>query len=100
MTAVLIPDFTSVRNHTERAVYDAVASEASQHPGLAHNPELLADVACVALNRLPPRYIRHDVDFSFYLTERERSENETAIAEAVEFAFQFVQAKVAMRARR
>jgi hypothetical protein len=54
----------------------------------------------VALNRLPPRYIRHAVDYSFYLTERERAENETAINEAVAFAFEFVQAKVAMRARR
>jgi hypothetical protein len=29
---------------------------------LSDNPELLSDVACVALNRLPPRYIRHIVD--------------------------------------
>jgi hypothetical protein len=36
----------------------------------------------------------------FRLTERERAENETAISEAVSFAFEFVQAKVAMRARR
>jgi len=99
MTAVLIPDFTSVRNHTERAVYDAVASEASQHPGLAHNPELLADVACVALNRLPPRYIRHEVDFAFYLSERERSDSDRQVQEAVDYAFGFVQARTAMRAR-
>ena len=33
---------------------------------------MLADVACVALNRLPARYVRHDVDMVFYLTEQER----------------------------
>ena len=69
-------DFTSVRNHNERAVYEAVGRHAHRYPGLGNNGELLADVACVALNRLPPRYIRHEVDYVFYLSERERSESE------------------------
>mgnify|MGYP000907642192 CR=1 FL=1 len=92
-------DFTSVRNSNERAVYEAVSALAPQHPGLTHDPELLADVACVALNRLQPRYIRHEVDFAFYLTEKERNETERHVPEAVDFAFGFVQARVAMRAR-
>jgi len=99
MTAVLSPDFTSVCNHNERAVYDAVLREASRYPGLAHNGELLADVACVALNRLSPRYIRHEVDFVFYLSERERADSERQIAESVDYAFGFVQARTARRAR-
>jgi hypothetical protein len=92
-------DFTSVRNHNERAVYDAVLRQATQYPGLSHNPELLADVACVALNRLPPRYIRHEVDFVFYLSERERGDSERQLQDSVEYAFGFVQARTAMRAR-
>lgn len=92
-------DFTSVRNHNERAVYDHVLREAPRYPGINHDPELLADVACVALNRLPPRYIRHEVDFVFYLSERERSESERQMHEVVEYAFGFVQARTAMRAR-
>ncbi len=92
-------DFSSVRNHNERAVYDAVQRHAARYPGLSHDSELLADVACVALNRLAPRYIRHEVDFVFYLSERERSESEHQLLDAVEFAFGFVQARTAMRAR-
>jgi len=92
-------DFTSVRNHNERAVYEAVPRMAAQFPGLAHDPELLADVACVALNRLPPRYIRHEVDFVFYLSERERGESDRQLHDAVEYAFGFVQARQAMKAR-
>ena len=92
-------DFTSVRNHNEQAVFDAVLNHAECYPGLAHDPELLADVACVALNRLPPRYIRHAADFVFYLSERERSENQRQVTDAVEHAFGFVQARTAMRAR-
>jgi hypothetical protein len=93
------PEFTTVRNHNERAVFDAVMNHAERYPGLEHNPQLLADVACVALNRLPPRYIRHEVDFVFYLSERERGENERILVEAVDYAFGFVQARTAMRAR-
>ncbi len=92
-------DFTSVRNHNERAVHEAVMRHAETYPGIGHDVELLADVACVALNRLPPRYIRHAVDFAFYLTERERTESDAQVQEAVEFAFGFVQARTAMRAR-
>jgi hypothetical protein len=92
-------DFTSVRNHNERAVFDAVLKMAPRYPGLSSSPELLADVACVALNRLPSRYIRHEVDLAFYLSERERSEGDRHLAEAVDYAFGFVQARTAMRAR-
>jgi hypothetical protein len=92
-------DFSSVHNHNERAVFEAVQDMASQFPGLANNTELLADVACVALNRLQPRYIRHEVDFMFYLSERERSKNFKLVQDAVEHAFGFVQARHAMRAR-
>ena len=97
--ATLQIDFTSVRNHNERAVYDAVTQHANAYPGVAHSAELLADVACVALNRLGPRYIRHEVDFVFYLCERERDDSQRQIFDAVDYAFGFVQARTAMRAR-
>jgi len=92
-------DFTSIRNQNEQGVYEAVVAAAPGFPGIADNAELLADVACVALNRLQPRYIRHAVDFAFYLSERERGDSERQVGEAVEFAFGFVQARTAMRAR-
>ena len=92
-------DFTSVCNSHERAVFETVRTAAASHPGLANSTELLADVACVALNRLQPRYIRHEVDFAFYLTEKERLDTDRQVAEAVDHAFGFVQARVAMRAR-
>jgi Late competence development protein ComFB len=92
-------DFSSIRNHNEHAVFDAVLDAAVRYPGLQGRAELLADVACVALNRLQPRYIRHPVDLVFYQSERERHEGERAVLDAVEFAFGFVQARTAMRAR-
>ena len=92
-------DFTSVRNQHEQAVFQAVLDALPRFPGLAGRPDLLADVACVVLNRLQPRYIRHEVDYAFYLTERERAEQDRSLAESVDFAFGFVQARAAMRAR-
>lgn len=93
-------DFSSIRNHHEQAVFRAVLETAPQFPGVSHRPELMIDVACVALNRLPPRYIRHEADFAFFLSDRERADAELAISEAVEYAFGFIQARTAMRARR
>jgi hypothetical protein len=91
-------EFDLVHNHHERAVFAAVREAAARFPQVEAK-NLLADVACVALNRLPPRYIRHEVDFSFYLSDAERHENQVAVDEAVNFAFEFVQARTAMKAR-
>ena len=92
-------DFSSVHNHLEQLVFDRVQAVAPRFPGLGGDAGLLADVACVALNRLPPRYIRHGVDFAFYAGEKERSTTVRAVEEAVEAAFGYVQARQAMRAR-
>jgi hypothetical protein len=98
MGATMSADFTSIRNHHEQAVFRAVLAALPRFPRFKRD-ELLADVACVALNRLQPRYIRHEVDYAFYLSERERAEQDRAVAEAVDFAFEFVQARAAMKAR-
>lgn len=48
--------------------------------------DYLQDIACIALNMLPARYVRHDVDMAFFLTSEERSEMAKAVTEAVEKA--------------
>jgi len=90
-------DFSSIHNFYERAVFEAVVGQADAYPGVSLTQR--PDVACVALNRLPPRYIRHEVDLAFYLTDKERAALENAVAESVAYAFEFVQARTAMRAR-
>lgn len=90
-------EYDLIHNHHEKTVFQAVNRGAASRPHVSD--DLLADVACVALNRLPPRYIRHEVDFVFYLSDKERAETQQAIDEAVGFAFEFVQARTAMRLR-
>lgn len=92
-------DIASIHNYHEKSVFAAVRDQAQAFPHLLDDDDTLADIACVALNRLPPRYIRHEVDFAFYLTDKERAANARMVAEAVQFAFEFVQARKAMRAR-
>ena len=52
--------------------------------------EYLADLCCISLNLLPPRYIRYEVDMSFYLQQSERSEMQMKVKEAVNRARQFL----------
>ncbi len=92
-------DFSSVRNYHEQVVFDLVSDIAAKYKALAGNPELLADVACVALSHLPPRYIRHIVDFSFFRSEAEREASDEAARAAVDEAFNYVQARQVMQAR-
>lgn len=84
----LTVNFEQVHNFFEPVVFEAVAAKAQAFPDFS--ADMLADVACVALNRLPARYLRHDVDMMFYLTESERSAIDDSLAEAVKFAFTFV----------
>ena len=88
-----------ISNFHERAVFQAIREALARYPQLEQMTDLLPDIACVALNRLPPRYIRHEVDFSFYLTETERESTEKTVVNAVNYAIEFVQARTAMRAR-
>lgn len=92
-------DLETIYNSHERAVFQALKDATQRYPHLKDMGDLIPDMACVALNRLPPRYIRHEADFSFYLTDKERAASEKAITDAVNFAIEFVQARVAMRAR-
>ncbi|MFE8072054.1 late competence development ComFB family protein [Marinobacteraceae bacterium S3BR75-40.1] len=52
--------------------------------------DFMVDVACVALNHLPPRYYRHKVDMVFYLSPEERREMQVKVRKAVEEAVVFV----------
>jgi hypothetical protein len=91
----MVINFEQVHNYYERLVFEDVARLSREHPDF--NADMLADVACVALNRLPARYVRHDVDMMFYLTEHERHAIEQSIRENLSYAFNFVAERAAKR---
>ncbi|QKO22205.1 late competence development ComFB family protein [Rhodoferax sp. BAB1] len=84
----MISNFEQVHNYYERLVFEEVLRRAPRWATMT--PDMLADVACVALNRLPARYVRHDVDLMFYLTEHERHAIELSLEAALDFAYNFV----------
>ena len=88
-------DFEQIHNYYERLVFEEVMRRSTRMDDFT--TDMLADVACVALNRLPARYVRHDVDLMFYLTEHERHAIEQAMEEAMVFAFQFVRERAVKR---
>lgn len=80
--------FEGVSNFYEQQVYDHVVKMLANE--FADEPKFLADVACVALNSLPPKYIRHHVDMVFYMTSDERAHMENSITQAISDAIDFV----------
>lgn len=87
----MVYSFEQVHNYYERLVFEEVVRRSHDYPDLG--ADALSDVACVTLNRLPARYVRHDVDMMFYLTEQERHAIELSLKESLDFAFAFVQGR-------
>ena len=79
----------NIHNHYETLVYEEMLRY--QHDkGQQFEEHALEDVACLALNHLPARYVRHSVDIAFYLTVAEREEMEQQVRDAVSVAFELV----------
>jgi hypothetical protein len=83
-------NFDQVHNYYERLVFEEVVRRSNEPEHLEFTADMLADVACLALNRLPARYVRHDVDMMFYLTEQERQVIEDSLEKVLTFSFAFV----------
>ena len=80
-------ELDSIHNYYEGMVYETMQNKLGERYG---SNDYTADIACVSLNHLPPRYIRHDVDLAFYLSPDERHEMSEKVEKAVEAAIQLV----------
>lgn len=77
-------DIGSIHNYYQTLLANYLLNGALQ--GQESDQDFLEDVACLALNRLPARYVRHDVDMAFFLSTAERAKMEQEVAEAAEAA--------------
>jgi competence protein ComFB len=74
--------FDSIHNYYETLVVrELIARYAKEIRTM--DEDYLQDVACLALNMLPARYVRHDVDMAFFLTSTERNKITEMVAQAV-----------------
>jgi len=80
-------ELTTIHNYYEKHVTESVMNS---HPRALKDSDFLADTCCVALNHLPPRYIRHDVDMNFFMSPIEREEMSKKVQQAVDNAIKLV----------
>lgn len=76
-------NFEAIHNYYESLVIEYINNDVANNE---YNEDFLEDVACLALNQLPARYVRHDVDMAFFLTSSERQKMHDNIVNAVNTA--------------
>ncbi|MFV2060205.1 MAG: late competence development ComFB family protein [Gammaproteobacteria bacterium] len=81
--------FDSISNYYEQLVIDSITKNVVVPSDVEHD-DFLQDIACVALNKLPARYIRHNVDMIFYTKSDERDEMLKLVDKTVKEAFNYV----------
>lgn len=80
----------SVHNYYEHLVMDEIRASSKR---ALEDTEFLADMFCIALNQLPPRYVRHDVDTTFSLSPEALGEIHQKVKSAVSYASEYLEAK-------
>ena len=78
--------FSTINNYYEQLVFRHIL-DSIQNPV---DENFLEDVACVALNHLPAKYVRHEVDMAFYMTSEERNKIDADVTIAVRKAIEYV----------
>lgn len=81
--------FENVHNYYEKLVYEEIRRLLVEKQR-SHDDDFIEDLACVALNHLPPRYVRHNVDLIFYMNSDERTEINQRVQHEVAEAYAFV----------
>ncbi len=79
----------NIHNHYEKLVFDEI-QKYQKEKDKSYDEGILEDVACLALNHLPARYVRYSVDIAFYLTSKEHADMNQDVLDAVKAAFDLV----------
>jgi competence protein ComFB len=79
-----------INNYYEQVVSEEIRRQLSSRAD-ALGMDFMADVACVALNRLPPKYYRYEVDMAFYMSPSELFEVKERVTSVVMEAIVFVE---------
>lgn len=81
--------FDNIHNYYEHLVLQRL-NDMVQADFIDTDQNFLEDVACVALNQLPARYVRYDIDMVYYMTIKERDQIEYEVHKAVTAAIDYV----------
>jgi hypothetical protein len=71
----------AINNYYEQEVAHQIEQLSVQYPEF--DDADLSDVACIALNKFPPKYYRHNIDLKFYTSATELNEIKDSVAQAI-----------------
>lgn len=80
---------SQIHNYFEHLVFDYIDQNiflSEQDKG----DDYYLDIACVALNKLPTRYVRYEVDMAFFMHPEERTKMTDAVEQAVKEAQKYI----------
>lgn len=75
----------NVHNYYETRVFDELDRQIAELQ-IKVSEDQFDDMACIALNQLPSRYVRYDIDTTFYATPEEIQKMRLAVKSAVSMA--------------
>ena len=81
-----------VQNYYETLVFDELERQLKKTK-TGYTNDTFSDMSCIALNRLPARYVRYAIDTTFYATPSDLQKMEENVHEAVKFAINFIAEK-------
>jgi competence protein ComFB len=77
-----------IHNYYEAKVVDAINDIAGKR---GYDNEQMVDLACLALNNLPTRYFRHEVDLAFYMSAHEHEDIDRRVKQSVNDAIAYIE---------
>jgi competence protein ComFB len=78
----------NIHNWYERLVMKQLSSNLTLNSEFSE--ESMSDIACLTLNKLPPKYVMHSVDMAFYTSPLELAEMDERISAALSAAIELV----------
>lgn len=78
-----------ITNYYEKLVLDRITQQLAG-TAEARDEDYIADIACVALNKLPARYVRHIVDTRFFESEEDFRRTDLQVDRAVTYAVAYI----------
>jgi hypothetical protein len=79
-----------IHNYYEGKVVEVIAEVASNRN---YDNEQMVDLACLALNNLPTRYFRHEVDLAFYMSAHEHDDINRRVRQSVNDAIAYIESQ-------
>jgi hypothetical protein len=77
-----------LKNYCETLVFEHIKSMPKV---LIRGDDFVNDVACMALNRLKPRYVREKIYLFYYAADSDWEAMNAEVAESIEFAIRYVE---------